>query len=833
MVTLNVFVLDASYRIVDGKAKMYLYGRTTEGKQVVIVDSTFDPYFIIIPKQIDACKARLAALEAELSNDEMRIIRVDEHKKFFDGKETTILKVFTNIPGAVPRISEMIKDWPELRMVNENDVLFVRRYLIDKGIYPFSQVEVSGEWCLEASRAAMLQVSTIKPLIDVTYNHPKMLAVDIETYQDMGRGVDMVRNPILMIALYGPDFQKVITWKHFDGAAPFVDFVDSEEAMIRHFREHMIAYGPDIVVGYYSDGFDLPYIKARADKYRIKLDLGMDHSEVRVLTKIKKQVEIPGLVHLDILGFIRRVIGRTMDTDVFSLDAVSEELLGERKMVVDLDSLSKHWDDASRELARYAEYNLHDAKLTYQLAEKVLPNLVELVRLSGLLPFDASRGSITHLIEGYIFRQAREWNIVVYNRPGYSESSARMHRSAKGGFVFEPTPGLYENIVVFDFRSLYPSIIVSHNISPETLRCSCCEGKNLAPVDGQRIWYCEKKQGFVPTILDELVERRNRIKELLKKNKKDALLIARSDALKWMANSFYGYLGFSQSRWYSFEGVESITGYGRNYIMGVIEQARKRGFEVLYSDTDSIFLQLTKNTKEDALRFLEEVNFTLPGKVELDFENYYPAGLFVGTKASAKSGAATEDASDDADEPKKGAKKRYALVDERGELKIRGFETVRRNTSLIAKETQKHALELILKDRNNKAALEYVKGVINALREAKIPAGKVTILTMLTKDTSGYETKGPHVAAAERMKAKGYAVGAGTMIKYVIAKGSPKDKIRDKVRLPEELKDNEYDASYYIENQIIPSVERIFQVIGYSKEDLLGKANQKTLGGFF
>ncbi|GAI26580.1 unnamed protein product [marine sediment metagenome] len=177
-------------------------------------------------------------------------------------------------------------------------------------------------------------------------------------------------------------------------------------------------------------------------------------------------------------------------------------------------------------------------------------------------------------------------------------------------------------------------------------------------------------RGFLPIIIGDLISRRARIKEIIKE-KKDIMLEARSESLKLLANAFYGYLGFFGARWYSIECARSVTAYGRYYINRVIEDAEKNEFKVIYSDTDSVFLNLGKKTEEDALKFVEKINETLPGIMELEYENFYPCGIFV----SAKEGHY-------------GAKKKYALLGKDGNIKITGFETVRRNWSFIAKQAQ-------------------------------------------------------------------------------------------------------------------------------------------------
>jgi len=289
---------------------------------------------------------------------------------------------------------------------------------------------------------------------------------------------------------------------------------------------------------------------------------------------------------------------------------------------------------------------------------------------------------------------------------------------------------------------------------------------------------------------------------------------ARSQSLKLLANSFYGYLGFSMARWYSIECARSTTAYGRYYIKKVIDDAGKAGFNVLYSDTDSVFVALEGKSKKDAKEFQQKVNLELPGLMELEHEGFYPRGIFV----SAKIG-------------KFGAKKKYALLSESGGLKIRGFELVRRNWSPIAKEVQQKVLDIILKEDDLPKAVKFVKKVVEELKENKVDVSKMIIHTQLQKDIDDYDAIGPHVAIAAKMKKKGINVGPGSKIEFVITKKG--DKIRDKARLPSEVTQKDYDPDYYINNQVVPAVEKIFEVLGYTKEDLLESKEQNKLNKFF
>jgi len=479
-----------------------------------------------------------------------------------------------------------------------------------------------------------------------------------------------------------------------------------------------------------------------------------------------------------------------------------------------MESLADVWDNHPEKIEKFCKYNLKDSKLTYDLCIKLLPNMIELVKIVGIPLFDTLRLGFSQLVEWFIIKQASNFNEICMDRPNYNEVSERRKNTFTGAFVYSPSPGIYKDIAVFDFRSLYPTIIASHNISPGTLNCPCCVEKEIAPVENQKYWFCKKKKGFIPTIIEDLITRRMRIKEMMKKDdKKDPMLAAREQSLKVLANSFYGYLGFFNARWYSIESARSVTAWGRHHIKEVIKAAEKEGFKVVYGDTDSVFLTLDGKDTKEALKFAEKINAKLPGVMELEFEGFFPSGIFVASKGS------------DA-----GAKKKYALLTEKGDIKIKGFETVRRNWSYIAKDIQKDVLEIILKENNPEKALKHVKKVISSLRAHQISVEKVTIQTQLSKDISEYTAIGPHVAAAQLMQNKGIDVGPGTMIQFIVGKG--KGRIRDKVKLPEDATQEDYDPEYYINHQILPSVDRIFDALGIDPKELAEEGNQSKLGKF-
>ena len=199
--------------------------------------------------------------------------------------------------------------------------------------------------------------------------------------------------------------------------------------------------------------------------------------------------------------------------------------------------------------------------------------------------------------------------------------------------------------------------------------------------------------------------------------------------------------------------------------------------------------------------------------MELEMENYYPRGLFVAQKGSEK-----------------GAKKRYALISKEGKLKITGFEMVRRNWSLIGKEVQEKVLRFVLEDKLPEA-LAYAKETVKELRSGKIPVEKLIIKTQITKELSEYAAQGPHVAVARRLVQKGEKIVPGMIIEYVIGKGS--GLVRERARLVEEVREGEYDAEYYVNNQLIPAVSSIFAVFGYAEDAIFEESSQTGLGKFW
>ena len=822
MERLLFYPLDITYKIENNIPVIHMFAKLPDGRHVCILDDSFMPYFWLIPKEdkLNEVKSKLLKLEVPKNEQVIKIAKLETHEKNFLGHAVLVIKVFLNLPSDVPVVRDIVKNWETIESINEYDIPFVRRYLIDNKIVPLSLTEASGEFIPHRLRVQCFKASEVKASTEESINDLKIIAFDIETYNPLGKTVLPEKHPIVMLGFYSDEFKKVITWKRFKTDADWIEFVNSEAELIERFVQILKFYAPDIIAGYYSDGFDFPYLKSRAEQLKVKLDLGWDNSEVEIEKGMNTNAKIKGLTHIDIFRYISKILGRTLASESLTLNKVALELLGEGKFNAKIEDLAEVWDNNPDQLEDFCRYNLHDSMLTFRLTQKMLPNMSEMVKIVGLPLHDINRIGYSQLVEWYLMRRSIEFNELNPNKPDSSEVDFRRQRTFIGAFVYEPEPGLYSDIVVFDFRSLYPSIISSHNISPATLNCDCCEDTQPTPLlKTKPMWFCKKKKGFIPAIIEEIITRRSTIKDILANSERNPILEARSNSLKLLANSFYGYLGFPYARWYSMESAESVTAWGRHYIQKVISKASQAGFKVIYSDTDSIFLTLDGKAKKYAMDFCDAINLELPGVMELEYEGYYPSGIFV----SAKLGNF-------------GAKKKYALLSESGFIKIKGFEAIRRNSSIIAKEVQENVLTIILKEKNPSKAIDYVKNVIKELKSKKIPIDKIIINTQLQKKVDSYESISPHVAVARKMQFLGLSIHPGSNIRFVIAEDksiNSKDRLRDKAMLPDEINDTDYDADYYIKHQVIPSVERIFNILGFTKEDLLESKEQSKLASFF
>lgn len=805
MAGVQFYPLDIGMRLISDKPAVMLYGRTITGERVSVIDQSYLPYFYVLAESIEELEQELSRFSIKTGEDHHYIVKTEKKTVKLNEKETPVLKVcINNSFGCFSLYNELIKN-PKIKGIYEHDINFVSSYLIDKKIIPGFLTDVEGEVINQYSPVAVVRADSIVQEDDEAIRNPKILAFDLETYAPKGKPGNTQSDQIVMISFYSENLRKTITWKKFETEDKTIEFVGSESDLISRFKRMLEEFQPDFLVGYASDIFAFPYIKQRADKYGIKLDIGID----RTLADVRNETAVKGIVHADIYKFIYRILGSKLATDNFRLEEVAMEILGEGKKSIDIAKLAEAFDSDS-DLTPYCEYNLNDASLIYRLFVKMLPYIFEFAKLTNLELFDIIRGSFSQFTEAFLMKESRLANELIPPRPARNEQEERASKEKQPWNALESVPGVYSNIAVYGFQSLHPSIISLHNISSGTLRCRCCN----AVVPGEEMHFCAKTAGFFPKIIGALIDRKQRIVNILnddaeKTFEQSRLLNARHDAISSLTNALCGYFSYPSSRWYNEECAKAMAAYGRHYIASVIQKAESSGFEVLHADNDCIFLNPGSRKKEDFTAFFNEMNSQLPEKMQLEYEGFYPRGMFIASKAGK-------------------AKKKYALLSEKGYLKIIGLESSRRNFSTIAKEVQENVLNLILKERKLKKAMEYVQAVINNVKEGKIPMKKMVIYTHLQKDISNYETIAPHVAVAKKMQKQGFNVTQGSIIRYVVSKGE--GSIAEQAQLPNEVAS--YDPDYYIEHQIIPAVERIFEAAGVDFEKALNEKEQSSLGEF-
>jgi len=515
--------------------------------------------------------------------------------------------------------------------------------------------------------------------------------------------------------------------------------------------------------------------------------------------------------------FIEVVYSQYLQSETLSLNEVASELLGEKKL--DIDHLDKKTKDiTNKEWDKFFEYNLQDSVLTYKLFQKAWPDILEFTKVIQEPLFQTSRYTFSKLVENYILHNLERFNEIAEERPTHEQIQERRNKGkTEGAFVLQPEAGLYENLSIFDFTSMHTSIISSFNISKATLlnkkKKESYESPEVNFQGKKRKFYFSKKPGFFAQMSQEIMELRKKYKKEYKENP-DPITKARSNAFKVLSASIHGYVAYFGARYYSYECSSAILAYVRKYDKDIIEKTKKKGFGVIYADTDSISFTLGKKSKKQTLDHLKKLNNQLPGSMELELEGFYKRGIWV-TKRTGKFGA----------------KKKYALIDYEGNMKIRGFETVRRDWCKLSRETQNKVLEKILKNGNEKEALKYLRKVIEKIKEREINIKDLIITTKLKRSLSSYKASTPHVTVAKKMKELGIPTSEGTLISYYIAESNNKKAlVRDRAKLPEE--DGQYDINYYLNKQILPAVENIFQVFDIGKDEILERKKQTKLDGF-
>jgi DNA polymerase, archaea type len=815
--------IDYDYFDFQGKNYMKIIGRDSVGKRICVVDSCPVYFWAILEKgvskkRINEIISKVEKIKLEVKGRNTCVEKVELHDKKFLEKEVQALKIFATNYKDLHDIATQL-DFPEVAKRRGYDLGLTTHYIIEKKFEPLKWYEIEGEVIDNSEKLGgigmHMEVDTTILLSELKFTkndefEPRVLAYDIETDElQIGEG------EIVMLSLASKNYKKVITWKKGKTKQDFVEYVGDEAEMLERFVECVKEFSPDFLVGYYSDGFDLPYLKARADKHRVNLSLGLDGTQPRFSRGNQLVGKIKGIVHLDLLKFIRTAYAQYMKSETMSLNEVAKEFLGDVKM----DFKLKHSRDIKEhEWEAYYGYNLQDSVLTYRLFEKFWLDMLEFVRVVNEPIFNVSRFGLSKHIESYMLHNLYKFNEIPEKQPNYNEINGRKDLGGvKGAFVYEPKPGMYEDIAMFDFTSMHTSIIISMNLSKGTLlekkEKNSTESPEVEDGTGEK-YYFTKKLGFFPTLLNELFLKRKEAKADYNLSP-NVLTKARSNAFKVLSASAHGYIGFYGARYYSHETSASILAFVRKFNQDIIKKVEDAGFTVIFGDTDSVAFAMNGKSKSEIKKFLKELNEDLPGVMSLELEGFFKRGLWVTTRGGTT-----------------GAKKKYAMIDYEDNLKIRGFETVRRDWCKLSREVQSNIIRMILEEGDSKKALIYLKGIVKKIKERKIDLSELVIKTQLKRPLTEYKANTPHILAARRMVEHEIPLSVGTLIEYYIAETNTKSKlVRDKVKLLTEK--GEYEIQYYLEKQILPAVENIFQVFDVNVKEIVDGKKQDSLKKWF
>jgi DNA polymerase-2 len=623
---------------------------------------------------------------------------------------------------------------------------------------------------------------------------PRVLSFDIET--------DAKGERLLAISLYAPGVDEVLIVDPDNRAMPENAIRCADElAAFDAFCDRIKKLDPDVLTGWNIVDFDLSALQRIATRLHHPFCLGRDISAMRIRKAEgyfgSGNAQIPGRLVLDGIDLLR---GAFVRMDDYSLDAVGREVLGEGKAVAGdvRDRIGEIMHNYQHDLPAFALYARTDARLAYQIVEKL--NLVQLAyarsRLTGMTP-DRVAASIASFDFLYLTELER-LGIVSSSVRG---DDSRVHAAQQGGHVLDPVTGLHRNVWVFDFKSLYPSIIRTFNIDPLAYVADPAPDADLIHTPGGAF---RREPAILPRMLDELFPRR----DAAKKAGNDVA----SNAIKILMNSFYGVLGTSACRFHNPALANAITGTGRDLLLWSKQWFEALGYKVLYGDTDSLFVhsgtddpakarergrQLAVSLNSELDRYINE-RWRLQSRFELEFEKLY-LKLFL---PRVRHGTG-------------GARKRYAgLLHGRDidNIEFVGMEVVRRDWTELAKRVQR---ELYRRLFTEQSVDEYLANVVKQVRNGELDDTFV-YRKNLRKDTEDYTaTTPPHVVAARKSTQP-----LGRLISYVITTAGPEPL--DNVQHP-------LDREHYVEKQVKAVAEPVLTTLGLDFEQVIGDNRQLDL----
>jgi len=649
----------------------------------------------------------------------------------------------------------------------------------------------------------------------------KRVSLDIEVESEIGRIPDpkIAEKRITAVGFEGSDGLKQVFVLRKSGIEegvnellPGVKIIFYEETkekeMILDTFELMKKY--PLLITYNGDGFDLPYLYNRASR------LGIDRQK-NPLYMMRDSATLTDGVHLDLYRTMSnrafQIYAFGQKYSDFSLNSVSKGLLGEEKIDygVELNDLT---------LYQTGKYCQNDARLTYNLTafnNDLLMNLLIVISRIARMPIDdISRMGVSQWIRSLLYYEHRQNGILIPRRQELDNRSSNVVNEAiikdkkfRGGLVVEPVEGIHFDVTVMDFASLYPSIIKVKNLSYETVRCShdACK-KNTIPQTNH--WVCTKKNGLTSVLIGSLRDLRvNYYKNMAKKDtlsvEEKQLFTVVSQALKVILNASYGVMGAEIFPLYFLPAAEATTATGRHIIMDTIDKCKESGIDVLYGDTDSLFV------KKPTSKQIEDIiaKAKMDHNVELEIEKEYRYVVLSGRK------------------------KNYLGVTKNGKVDVKGLTGKKSHTPPFIKTLFYELLDILseiktaeeFKRAKNKIS-DKITECARKVQAKEIPLQDLAFNVMISKAPRDYTKTVPqHVRAAKQLESI-REIKKGDIISYVKILNKPG------VRPIEMAQKSEIDTSKYMEF-MESTLDQLTSSMDLDFDTILGKPKQTGLEQFF
>ena len=769
------FILDPTYRIERGRAVVHLWGVLETGESFLVRDHRAEPYLFVPAGQERAARAAGASRVEASSLVSMR--------------GEPVAKALFAAPQDARRIRERL-DAAGIR-THEADLRFAMSYLMDRGIRGALSIEGAftvGDGVTRVYDDPEIAPAELAPEL-------RVLSLDIET--------DPIATRILSVALHADGVAEVLVVAGGGGTLPpCATEVCDERELLTAFAERIRAIDPDVLSGWNVIAFDLTVLERRAQELGVTLALGRGGGALRVTasrsTWSSARAQVDGRVVLDGIDLMR---GAFMRMDSYRLDFVARAILGEGKTLSApgrAHEIEQLWRD---DVAAFCAYNLKDAELVTRILHET--GLVRLAVTRSLLtgmPLDRVSASIASFDALYL-PALRARGIVAPTLRSGPDGELGEAEATAGGAVFSPVPGLHQRVLVFDFKSLYPSLMRTFNIDPLTLlRGDTASEADIRTPSGARF---TREPGIVPAILATLLAVREDAKR-----RSDATA---SQATKILMNSFYGVLATPACRFYSPEVANAITRTGQALLHWMKARVEDRGHAVLYGDTDSLFAlsgaaddaaaraegqRLVAALNEDLREHLMRAH-GVESHMELEFDEMYSKLFFPRVRGGDE-----------------GARKRYAglvVTGERRDVVFVGMEAVRRDVTDAAKEFQRGLFARVFSGESVEPfAREFIRSVRAGERDAQLVYRK-----SLRKAAGEYvATTPPHVRAA---RLEGITRG---LVEYVMTLAGPE---------PLSARVTAIDHEHYVEKQLRPVAQPLMELLHLEWDDLVGRPRQLGL----